>query len=145
MASAIISDDFEPADLLAAVEHQLQGADPGCKCKKTEPVEPAAGAFFALLHEGDQSDDRENTHWQIDEKYPVPAVVVGEPGAERGSHDRAEHHADAPDCHGRAALLGRIGIEHDGLRERHKRRAECALEKTETDHLRDIGREAAED
>ncbi len=136
---------IEPADLLAAIEHQLQRADADRERDEAEPVEASFRVLGSLVHEDHEADHGEDADRQVDEEHPVPAVVIGEPGAQGRPHDRPEHHADAPDSHGRAALLGRIGIEHDGLRERHQRRAERALQQAEADHLHDRLRESAQD
>ena len=75
----------------------------------------------------------------------MPGIIVGEPGAERRAHDRAEHHADAPDRHRRAAFLERIGVEQHRLRQRHQRRARHALQQAEQHHLLDVLRQRAQE
>ena len=91
----------------------------------------------ALSHEDRETDDGQDAEWQIDEKHPAPRIVLGQPAAERRAHDRAEHHAHAPDRHRRATPRRRIGVQHDRLTERHQRGAEHALQQAEGDHLLD--------
>jgi hypothetical protein len=74
--------------------------------KKAEPVEASFADSLCLRHEQHEADHGQDADWQVDEEHPVPAVVLGEPGAERRPHDWPEHHADAPNRHGRPAFLG---------------------------------------
>ena len=74
---------------------------------------------------------RQNAERQVDEEHPAPVVHVGQVAAERGAQDRTDHHADAPDRHRGAALLGRVDVQHHRLRQRHQRRAEHALQQAE--------------
>jgi hypothetical protein len=55
-----------------------------------------------------------------------------------------QHHAHAPDRHGLAALLGRIGVEHHRLRQRHERGAERALQQPREHHGADVLRRGAQ-
>jgi hypothetical protein len=101
----------EPADLLAAVEQQLQRADADGKRQKPVPIETQMLMAFGFLHEQQHADDGANADRQVDQEHPVPGIIVGEPGAQRRAHDRAQHHADAPHRHRLAAFLKRIGVE----------------------------------
>jgi hypothetical protein len=80
----------------------------------------------------------------VDQEHPVPAVVIGEPAAERRAEDRPDHHAHAPHRHRRAVLLAREHIEQRGLRNRHQRGAEQPLQHAEQHHLADVRSQAAQ-
>ena len=135
----------EPADLLAAVEQQLQRADADREREEPEPVEAQMLVALGLLHEQHHADHGDDADRQVDQEHPVPGVIVGEPGAQRRAHDRAEHHADAPDRHRLAALLERIGVEQARLRQRHQRGARHALQQAEQHHLLDVLRQRAQE
>src|SRR3569623_1304286 len=77
---------------------------------------------LGLVHEHHQAERRDDADRQGDQKHPVPGVIVGQPGADGRAHDRAEHHAAAPDRHGAGALFGRIGVAQHGLRQRETSR-----------------------
>jgi len=135
---------FEPVELLAAVERELQRADADRERDEAEPVEPARVIQLGLVHEDDLAEHRQQPERQVDEEHPVPGIGFGEPGAERGPHDRAQHHAHAPDRHRGGALLQRVGVEHHRLRQRHQRGAEDALQQAEQHHLVDVLRQPAQ-
>ena len=140
----MISGDFEPAELLAAVEHHLQRADAERQAQEAEPGERHVAPGRRFAHEDPEARGSEDAEWQIDEEHPPPRIGVGEPAAERRPHNRAEHHAHAPDRHRRAALGGRENVEHHRLAQRHERCAEHALQKPVGDHLLDRQRDAAQ-
>jgi hypothetical protein len=127
----------EPSNLFAAVEHDLQRPNADRKRHEPEPIEAPAVLRRRLVHENHQADHGQNADRQVDQKDPMPAVLVGEPSAERRPHDRPQHDADAPDRHGGAAFGQRVGIEQHGLGQRHQRGAKRALQRTEQYHLFD--------
>ena len=134
---------FQPAELLAAVERQLQRADRDRERGEAEPVEAQALVLLGLVHEDHEAEHGEDAERQIDEEHPVPGIGFGQPRAERRSHDRAHHHAHAPDRHRLGALMQRVGIQHHRLRQRHQCRAEHALQQAKQHHLVDVLRQAA--
>ena len=140
----MISVEFEPAELLAAIEHHLQRPDAEREAQETEPGEGNVAPGRGLAHEDPKSDGGKDSERQVDEEHPAPGIGIGEPAAERRPHDRPEHHAHAPDRHRRAALGRRKDIEHHRLAERHQRRAEHALQQPVGDHLLDRERDAAQ-
>src|SRR5216684_4326805 len=87
----------EPILELAAVEQHLQGADRQAQCGEAEEVERLAAAVTRLVHEDHDADRGENPDRQIDVEYPPPAVIVGQPAAERRTDNRAQYDAHAPD------------------------------------------------
>ena len=139
-----ISFEFEPAELLPAVEHHLQGADAERQAQKAEPREGDVAAGRRLQHEDREPGGRQDAEGQIDEEHPSPGIGIREPAAERRAHDRSEHDAHAPDRHRRAAPSRRKDVEHDGLRERYQRRAEHTLQQAVCHHLLDRQRHAAQ-
>ncbi len=139
-----ISFEFEPAELLAAIEHHLQCADAERQAQEAEPGKGHVAAGRRLRHEDGEPHGRQNAERQIDEEHPPPRIGVGQPAAERRPHDRAEHHSHAPDRHRRAASRRRKDVEHHRLAQRHQRRAEHALQQAVGDHLFDRERDAAQ-
>ena len=134
---------FQPAKLFAAVERDLHRADADGERAESEPVEAQVAIGFGLVHEHHQAEHGEDAERQIDEEHPVPGIGLGEPGAQRRPHDRAHHHAHAPDRHRLGALVQRIGVQHHRLRQRHQCRAEHALQQAEQHHLVDVLRHPA--
>ena len=129
---------FEPADLLAAIERELQRADAGSQRKEAEPVELQAVVRRRLVHQEQDAERREQAEWQVDQEHPVPGVGVGQVGAERRPHDRPDHHAHAEDGLRLRQLVAREQVDHHRLRERHQRRAEHALQAARHHHLLDV-------
>ena len=72
--------------------------------------------------------DAQDPDRQIDQEHPAPVVIVGQPAAEHGAQDRADHHAAAEQRHRLAVLLARVDVEQGRLGERHDERAADALE-----------------
>ena len=135
---------FQPAELLAAVERDLHRADADRERCESEPVEAQIAVSFGLVHEDHQAEHGEDAERQVDEEHPMPGIGLGEPGAQRRPHDRAHHHAHAPDRHRLGALVQRIGVQHHRLRQRHQRRAEHALQQAKQHHLVDVLRQPAQ-
>ena len=125
----------EPVLVLAAVQHQLQGADADRQHAEAEPVEAQTLLRSAARQEDHQAGGGEQTERQVDVEDAAPAVGLGQPAADRRAHDRPEHHADTPDRHGEASALGRVDVQQRGLRQRHQRGAERALKHAEHDDL----------
>ena len=117
---------------------------PIASAEKSEPVEAQIEILLGLVHEDQQAEHGEDAERQIDEEHPVPGIGLGQPGAERRAHDRAHHHAHAPDRHRLGALMQRVGIQHHRLRQRHQGRAEHALQQAEQHHLVDVLRHPAQ-
>ena len=98
---------------------------------------------LGLVHEDDEAEHGEDAERQVDEEHPMPGIGLGQPGAEGRAHDRSHHHAHAPDRHRFRPFMQRVGVEHHGLRQRHQRRAEHALQQAEHHHLGDVLRQPA--
>jgi hypothetical protein len=125
----------EVNQVLAAVQHHLQGTDPNRQHAKAEPVEAQTSLLAAARQENHQAGGGEQTEWQVDVEHPAPTVVFGQPAADRRAHDRSEHHADTPDRHGEATPLRRVDVQKGGLRQRHEGGAKHALKHAEHDDL----------
>ena len=117
---------------------------PTASARKPNQSNRRCSCGLGLFHEQQHADDGDDADRQVDQEHPVPGVIVGQPGAERRAHDRPQHHADAPDRHGAAALLGRIGVEQHRLRQRHQRGAGHALQQAEQHDLLDVLRQRAQ-
>jgi hypothetical protein len=100
----------EPIVLLAFVEHILQEANADNDQADADIVHADTGADVLqvrrIMHDALREHEREDADRHVDQEYPMPAVVVGEPPAERWTDSGRDH-----DCHsihgkGHAALLG---------------------------------------
>ena len=118
---------------------------PTASAMKPNQSKRRCSCCLRFLHEQQHADDGDDADRQIDQEHPVPGVIVGQPGAERRAHDRAEHHADAPDRHrAEPRSSTRVGVEQHRLRQRHQRGAGHALQQAEQHHLLDVLRQRAQ-
>ena len=101
---------MEPVFQLAAVEHQLQRADPQAQRQEPDEIERLAMHVTGLADENQGAQRAQHADRQVDVKDPAPAVILGQPAAERRPHDRAEDRADAEHRHGVAVALGRVDL-----------------------------------
>ena len=135
---------IEPILALTSVQHQLQAADGDAqKCEALE-VHRLGASRFRFGQRGAQRQERGNPDRHVDIEHPSPAVVLGQPAAEGGAQNRADHHAHAPGRHCRTLLLARVAVEQSGLRQRHQRGTEYALQQTEQDDLAEVSGDAAQ-
>ena len=118
----------EPVLVLAVVQHQLQAADPDRQHAEAKPVEAQTLLRAAARQEDHQAGGGEQTERQVDVEDVAPTVGLGEPAADRRTHDRAEHHPDPPNRHGEASPLKGIDVEQRGLGQWHQGCAERAPE-----------------
>ena len=91
--------ELNQSSLLPLVENDLQAAQKQCHQYKAEPVhlETVRQSLLAflfqnlrLVHQPMHQQQRNNSDRYIDEKDPVPGVVVGDPAAERGPDRRRD-------------------------------------------------------
>ena len=134
---------FEPLHLLAAIQHQLEGADGQAQIREPHDIE-AHLAGFGFADAQPDTGERQQTERQVDIEHPAPAVPLSEPAAQRGSQDRPDHHAHAPDRHGLAMLLHRVSVQQHRLGQRHQRGAEHPLQNAKQDHLIQRGGQPAQ-
>ena len=88
-----------------------------------------------VAHQHQDAGGAQQADRQVDVEHPAPGELVGQPAAQRRADDRTDHGADAPHRHRLALLLARIGVHHDGLRDRHQRGAKAALQGAEQHEL----------
>src|SRR5271170_2494581 len=134
----------EPILEFAPVEQNLQGADRNAKRAKAEKIKALAQGVAGLVDEHEDADEGNDANWQVNVEHPAPVVIVGQPAAERGTDDRADHDAGTPYRHGLAVTLGQIDAQEDGLRQRHQRRATDPLQQAEEDDLGEVFGKAAQ-
>ena len=98
---------IKPVVPLAPVEEELEAPHAGGEQDETEIVDLHAYALHVgrVYNEQDRHDDGDNTDGDIDEEYPVPGEVVGDPSSENRTDDGPERDADPEDGHGHAVLL----------------------------------------
>src|SRR5260370_30947873 len=82
-------DGMEPVRDLASVEHQLQGADADAEAPEAEEVEQLALRRPPVVDEDEDAERGDDPDRQVDVEHPAPAVILGQPAAERRPHDRA--------------------------------------------------------
>ena len=122
---------IEPILDFAAIEHELKRADGETQRAEAEPIQLLAGVALGVRQKNHHAEQRNNADRQIDVEDIAPAVVLGQPAAENRTEHRADHDPDPEQRHGETLPLARIGAEQNGLRERHQRRAERALQHPE--------------
>jgi hypothetical protein len=101
---------MEPVLQLAAIEHQLQRADPQAQRQEPNEIERLAMHVAGPANKNQNTQRAQHADRQVDEEDPAPAVVVGQPAAERRPHDRAKDRADAEHRHGMAVALRRVDL-----------------------------------
>jgi hypothetical protein len=126
---------IEPVLRGSAVEHQLQRTKADAERNKSEPVETRRRVVPRFMQKQKHARRGHDADGNIDVKHPAPRIVVGEESTERRPQDRPQHDDHRPDSHDLSALLERITVDDDGLREGRQRCAECALKKAKQDHL----------
>src|SRR6516165_3041161 len=73
----------EPILELAAIEHQLQGANRQTQRGEAEEVEWLAVGAPRLADKDQDAERRSRPHRQVDVEQPAPVVIIGQPSAER--------------------------------------------------------------
>ena len=134
VATTTIVVEMKPVFDLAAIEHELQAAEGQRDQRKADPVdlEPAGQPFFAfpfedfrLHHQPLHQHKRENAERHVDEKDPMPGIIVGDPAADGRTDGRRHDDGDAVDGERLRTLLRREGIgQHRLLAGRHAAAAE---------------------
>src|SRR5262249_32841394 len=76
---------------LAAVEHQLQGANPQAQGQEPEEIEWFAMQVAGLADKDQNAQRTDDADRQVDVEDPAPAVVISQPTAERRPHDWPEN------------------------------------------------------
>ena len=74
--------------------------------------------IWRIFHQPLHQDERENSDRNVDVKDPVPAVIVGQPAANRWAYRWCQHGNNAVERERQAALAGLERVRHDGLRHR---------------------------
>src|SRR6266516_4846611 len=111
---------FKPVFTLSLVEHHLQGSQ--AQSDEAEPyivdagfTQLAALEIRWILNQPRGQQDGQNPDGNVDEKYPTPAEVVGDPSPKSGTdRGRSNHsHSINGECH--AALSRRKGVGKNRL------------------------------
>ena len=97
-----------------------------------------------LAYEGGDSDPGQQAQGQVDVEHPAPAVVLGEPTAQRGAEDGAHHHTHTPHRHRLAMAFGWVGVEQHRLRQGHEAGTKNPLQETKSHDFGQALRRAAE-
>ena len=114
---------IEPVLQLAAVEQQLQGADPQAQREESEDVERLAMDVAAVADEDEDPKRTQHADRQVDVENPAPAVTWSKPTAERRAHDRPADRADPEHRHRLPVPLRRVDLQQGSLRQRGTRPA----------------------
>jgi len=88
-----------------------------------------------LRHEARHQEDAQDPDRQVDQEYPAPIVIIGEPAAEHRPQDGSDHDAAAEQRHRLPMLFARIDVEQGRLRQRHDEGAANALKSAEQNHF----------
>src|SRR5579883_360924 len=110
----------EPVLLLAFVEDEFKAADTAGDEAEPDGVDFARDVFLRqqvrrILDHAVAEVEREQADRQVDEEYPVPVEVVGDPAAERRTDGRRADHGHSVNGEGLAAFGDREGVGEDGL------------------------------
>ncbi len=95
-------------------------------------------------HERDHQD-REDADGQVHVEDPAPRQVLGEEATDERPDDRPESEHDREDHRDLRALLDRVHVGHDRLRDREDAAGAGALEPAEENELQHRARGAAQD
>jgi len=132
----------EPILLLAAIQQVLQRADEHREVGESQPVH-AARLDRRVRNMARGEKERQHANRHVDVEVPAPVDGLGEPPPDGGPEDGRDHHAHAPDRERLAALVHRIAVDHDGLRQWHERSAEYALQQAKEHDFRQRRRDPA--
>src|SRR4051812_34249255 len=102
---------IEPVFQLAAVEHQLQRADPETENEKADEIERLTTHVPGISDEYQDAERAQQANRQVDIKSPAPAVIFGQPATERRPHDRANNSPGPEYCHCVTVPLRRIDLQ----------------------------------
>jgi len=114
----------EPVVYKPAVEHEFERAEEGRNQHEADEIESAPlllqplalrGCGFRLAQDQRDQRDRDEADRAVDQKAPLPGIVVGQPPAERRPHDGGNHDGNTEQREGLAALRRREGIRQDRL------------------------------
>src|ERR1035437_5882439 len=76
----------------------------------------AAGPqVWGVVNERPNHQERSGANRQVDVKIPAPVPIVGDPSAERRTHDRRDHQAHPPRRHRELLFVGRECLHQDRL------------------------------
>jgi hypothetical protein len=135
---------IEPVLQLAAVEQQLQGADPQAQREESDNVEGLAMDVAAMANEDEDAKRTQQTDRQVDVEHPAPTVFLGQPAAERRPHDRAADRADAEHRHRLSVPLRWVDLQQSGLRQRDEAGSSNTLQGAKRHQLAEAGGGAAQ-
>jgi hypothetical protein len=107
---------MKPVLQLAAIEHQLQGANPQAQRQEPEEIERFATQVAGLADKDQNAQRTDHADRQVDVKDPAPAVVIGQPAAERRPHNWPEDCPDTKNRHCVPVALRRIDLKQGSLR-----------------------------
>ena len=90
---------IEPVAVLAAIQHDLQRAEPERDQRQPAIVDVAHMRAIALhpgriLHQLRHGDECEDADRHVDQEHPAPRIVVGDPAPQHRPDDRREDHRD---------------------------------------------------
>src|ERR1051326_1298347 len=102
---------IEPVFQLAAIEHQLQRADPEAQDEEADEIERLTTHIAGIADECEDPENRQKADRQVDIEHPAPTVIFGQPAPECRPHDRPEDGSTAEYCHRMAVPLGRVDLQ----------------------------------
>src|SRR3989304_218631 len=77
-----------------------------CGQRSPTPIQPAGGGLvFAFGYLGEQDEERDGGHWNVDEEQPAPGSILHQDGAKQGTQGHRDGRSAGPQPEGAAALL----------------------------------------
>ena len=129
----------KPILALSRIQHDLQRPDPQRQKSDPPKIHPRAIAAFHVVrieHKLVHQEQRQRANRKVQIKNPAPAVVVGDPSAERRPKNRRQQNADAERRHGVSVTLLGKSFQQNRLRQRLQSAARQPLQNSEDNQLR---------
>ena len=130
----------KPVELLSAVQHYLQTADPHYQQHQPDHINPPDFGFGFPATQGLQRQYHHcHTNRHVDKEDPAPVIVIANPATQYRATDRGHDHRHRPQRQRNAALGWGIVVEQQTLRQRNQRTRDDPLNDAEEDqHLQAI-------
>ena len=121
----------KPVEILALVEHQLQGSHPDNEQDEANPVDRVFRQGIGVtLQEIPANESAADGNRCIEEEHPVPTVFIAEIAAQDRAENRRDGRCHRPDGDGHRRFFARENTQQQGLRQRHQRPGGKALKNT---------------
>ncbi len=149
IAVSWISPEPNQSFLLPLVEREFEQADADADGEQADEIHGVAalGArdqFGWVFDHAVREIQRDQADGQVDEKDPMPVVVISDPAAKRRTDRRCDDDRDAVQSKGLPAFLDRKSVGKDGLFAGRQATTAQPLQNSRTDQQRQRRCQAAE-